>query len=141
MAIARTGVYVDDYLEYASRLPAELQRLLNTIRELDERTQGMINQTREQTKYCLGMSSHGSKKGNTEDDEVALEKMHKDMEASQDNAPSLCTEKVLYLLEQQQIVIEVLRTCHILSCPTCHIYITVEKITGYIYKRLIGMHE
>ncbi|XP_057484933.1 PHD finger protein ING2-like [Actinidia eriantha] len=40
MAIARTGVFVDDYLEYASTLPAELQRLLNTIRELDERSQG-----------------------------------------------------------------------------------------------------
>ena len=83
MAIARTGVFVDDYLECeflsipitippdlslciyiyiyvyvcvcvyiyplnfkfefgtdASTLPAELQRLLNTIRELDERSQG-----------------------------------------------------------------------------------------------------
>ncbi|GAB2266797.1 hypothetical protein Dimus_001786 [Dionaea muscipula] len=39
MAIARTGVFVDDYLEYANTLPAELQRLLNTIRELDERSQ------------------------------------------------------------------------------------------------------
>jgi hypothetical protein len=39
MAIARTGVYVDDYLEYASTFPAELQRLLNTVRELDERSQ------------------------------------------------------------------------------------------------------
>ncbi|GAB4851455.1 hypothetical protein Ancab_030857 [Ancistrocladus abbreviatus] len=41
------------------------------------------------------MSSHGSKKGNTEDDEAILDKMHKDIEASQDNALSLCTEKVL----------------------------------------------
>ncbi|GAB4843718.1 PHD finger protein ing2 [Ancistrocladus abbreviatus] len=94
MAIARTGVYVDDYLEYASTLPAELQRLLNTIRELDERSQGMINQTRQQIKYCLG-SSHGSKKGSTEDDEAAFEKIFRDIEASQDNALSLCTEKVL----------------------------------------------
>lgn len=77
MAIARTGVFVDDYLECnfllqftinfsfklllffnfssinwfcnfyefcnidASTLPAELQRLLNTIRELDDRSQGI----------------------------------------------------------------------------------------------------
>ncbi|KAM0000288.1 putative ING family protein [Helianthus debilis subsp. tardiflorus] len=41
MAIARTGVFVDDYLEYANTLPAELQRLLNTIRELDDRSQCM----------------------------------------------------------------------------------------------------
>lgn len=77
MAIARTGVFVDDYLECemlltsythayihsyiskivmkeevitvslfvckdSSTLPAELQRLLNTIRELDERSQGSV---------------------------------------------------------------------------------------------------
>ncbi|KAJ0816485.1 putative inhibitor of growth histone-binding protein [Helianthus annuus] len=43
MAIARTGVFVDDYLEYANTLPAELQRLLNTIRELDDRSQSDKN--------------------------------------------------------------------------------------------------
>ncbi|KAG5107560.1 hypothetical protein JHK84_044467 [Glycine max] len=104
MAIARTGVYVDDYLEYASTLPAELQRLLNTVRELDDRSQSMITQTRQQTKYCMGFSSHGSKKGNhhsynnnygNEDDNAAIEKMRKEIEANQDSALSLCTEKVL----------------------------------------------
>ncbi|PNX93221.1 PHD finger protein ing2-like [Trifolium pratense] len=105
MAIARTGVYVDDYLEYANTLPAELQRLLNTVRELDERSQSMINQTRQQTKYCMGFSSHGSKKGNhnhnynnnyaNEDDDASIEKMRKEIEVNQDSALSLCTEKVL----------------------------------------------
>ncbi|KAF3942937.1 hypothetical protein CMV_030456 [Castanea mollissima] len=124
MAIARTGVYVDDYLEYANTLPAELQRLLNTIRELDERSQSMMNQTRQQTKYCLGLASQSSKKGNNsnyinnnnnnnnnnsnnynysnynnsngnEEDDAAFEKMRKDIEANQDSALSLCTEKVL----------------------------------------------
>ncbi|XP_048334231.1 PHD finger protein ING2 isoform X2 [Ziziphus jujuba] len=108
MAIARTGVFVDDYLEYASTLPAELQRLLNTIRELDERSQSMISQTRQQTKYCLGLSSQSSKKGNNnngnnnyyhynnnnDEDEAAIEKMRKEIEAHQDNALSLCTEKI-----------------------------------------------
>lgn len=102
MAIARTGVYVDDYLEYASTLPAELQRLLNTIRELDERSQGMINQTRQQTKYCLGMSS---KKGhNGEDDEAMLERLRKEIEASQDSALSLCTEKVLLARQAHDLI-------------------------------------
>ncbi|KAF9592073.1 hypothetical protein IFM89_011823 [Coptis chinensis] len=91
MAIARTGVYVDDYLEYSSTLPAELQRLLNTMRELDERSQGIVNQTREQTKYCLAQSL---KRGYQEEDEVAMEKMRKDIESNQENALSLCTEKV-----------------------------------------------
>ncbi|KAL2923217.1 PHD finger protein ING2 [Bienertia sinuspersici] len=96
MAIARTGVYVDDYLEYASTLPAELQRLLNTIRELDERSQGMINQTRQHTKFCLGISSQNSRKGyNGENDEAELEKLSREIEGIQNNALSLCTEKVL----------------------------------------------
>ncbi|KAG6738443.1 hypothetical protein POTOM_058062 [Populus tomentosa] len=72
MAIARTGVYVDDYLEYANTLPAELQRLLNTIRELDERSQ--------------------------------FEKMRKDIEANQDNALILCTEKVLLARQAYELI-------------------------------------
>ncbi|OIW21300.1 hypothetical protein TanjilG_31629 [Lupinus angustifolius] len=117
MAIARTGVYVDDYLEYASTLPAELQRLLNTVRELDERSQSMINQTRQQTKYCMGFASHGSKKGNyvsghnynnnnyvNEEDDAAIEKMRKEIEANQDSALSLCTEKVLLARQAYDLI-------------------------------------
>eukprot|EP00262_Sarcandra_glabra_P012773 TRINITY_DN3364_c0_g1_i1.p1 TRINITY_DN3364_c0_g1~~TRINITY_DN3364_c0_g1_i1.p1 ORF type:complete len:259 (+),score=46.77 TRINITY_DN3364_c0_g1_i1:139-915(+) len=96
MAIARTGVFVDDYLEYSSTLPAELQRLLSTMRELDERSQTMINQTRDQTRYCLGLPYQGSRKVPLEeDDEAGFEKVRKEIEANQDNALSLCTEKVL----------------------------------------------
>ncbi|XP_074574597.1 PHD finger protein ING2 [Curcuma longa] len=105
MAIARTGVYVDDYLEYSSTLAAELQRLLSTMRELDERAHGIINQTKEQTRYCLGIPSHISKKVSHEDLEADLEKMKKEIEASQENALSLCTEKVL-LAQQAYDLIE-----------------------------------
>ncbi|KAK3013283.1 hypothetical protein RJ639_008191 [Escallonia herrerae] len=101
MAIARTGVYVDDYLEYASTLPAELQRLLNTVRELDDRSQAMINQTRQQTKYCLGLASQASKKGNYEEDDPVL---RKEIEANQDNALSLCTEKVLLARQAYDLI-------------------------------------
>ncbi|PRQ45941.1 putative chromatin regulator PHD family [Rosa chinensis] len=100
MAIARTGVYVDDYLEYASTLPAELQRLLNTIRELDERSQSMIHQTRQQTKHCLGLS----KKWNSEEDEASIDKMRKEIEANQENAVSLCTEKVLLAKQAYDLI-------------------------------------
>ncbi|KAF2288231.1 hypothetical protein GH714_005190 [Hevea brasiliensis] len=110
MAIARTGVYVDDYLEYASTLPAELQRLLNTIRELDERSHSMINQTRQQTNYCLGLALQGSKRGNgtynngSNEEDDAVERMRKDMEANQDNALSLCTEKVLLARQAYDLI-------------------------------------
>ncbi|KDP42993.1 hypothetical protein JCGZ_25179 [Jatropha curcas] len=111
MAIARTGVYVDDYLEYASTLPAELQRLLNTIKELDERSHSILNQTRQQTKYCLGLASQSSKRGNgiafnnsnSEEDDV-VERMRKDIEANQDNALSLCTEKVLLARQAYDLI-------------------------------------
>ncbi|KAL5708664.1 PHD finger protein ing2 [Ranunculus cassubicifolius] len=100
MAIARTGVYVDDYLEYSSTLPAEFQRLLNTMRELDERSQGLMNQTREQTKYFLGQSS---KRGYQEEDET-MEKMRKEIESNQENALSLCTEKVLLARQAYDLI-------------------------------------
>ncbi|CAL9780130.1 unnamed protein product, partial [Musa acuminata subsp. burmannicoides] len=104
MAIARTGVFVDDYLEYSSTLAAELQRLLSTMRELDERAHGIINQTKEQTRYCLGMPSHYSKKVIHEDDEAEFEKMKKEIEASQENALSLCTEKVLLAQQAYELI-------------------------------------
>ncbi|KAK8689498.1 hypothetical protein V6N13_088214 [Hibiscus sabdariffa] len=108
MAIARTGVYVDDYLEYSSTLPAELQRLLNTIRELDERSQSMINQTRQQTEYCLGLAANRgngiSYVNNSHEDEETIEKMRKDIEASQANALSLCTEKVLLARQAYDLI-------------------------------------
>lgn len=74
----------------------------------------MVNQTRQQTKYCLGLSSHGSKKGNhnsshnynnyNEEDDTAIEKMRKEIEANQDSALSLCTEKVLLARQAYDVV-------------------------------------
>lgn len=57
----------------------------------------MINQTRQQTRYYLGLSSQGSRKGNInhEEDDAVTEKIRKDIEANQESALSLCTEKVL----------------------------------------------
>ncbi|XP_076890758.1 PHD finger protein ING2-like isoform X2 [Bidens hawaiensis] len=104
MAIARTGVFVDDYLEYASTLPAELQRLLNTIRELDDRSQSMINQTRQQTKNCLDIASQNYYTGNQEDADMDFEKMKRVIEANQDNALNLCTEKVLLARQAYDLV-------------------------------------
>ncbi|XXG83285.1 hypothetical protein AAC387_Pa10g1076 [Persea americana] len=95
MPIARTGVFIDDYLEYSSTLPSELQRLLNTIAELDERSQATINQTRDQTKFCLWLTSQTSEKENPEeDDATTFEEMRKEIETNQDNALKLSTEKV-----------------------------------------------
>lgn len=71
----------------------------------------MIHQTRQQTKYCLGLSSQSSKKwnnnhnyNNNEEDEAAIEKIRKEIEANQDNALSLCTEKVLLAQQAYDLV-------------------------------------
>ncbi|XP_051132466.1 PHD finger protein ING2-like [Andrographis paniculata] len=104
MTIARTGVFVDDYLEYSSTLPAELQRLLNTIRELDERSQAMINQTRQQTKYCLDVASQGGSTYGRNDEDEAFEKLQKEIEANQDSAVKLCTEKILLAQQAYDLI-------------------------------------
>lgn len=103
MAIARTGVFVDDYLEYSSSLPAELQRLLSTMRELDDRSQTMISQTKEQTNYCLSFPSQHSKKA-TPDQEEMVDKLRKEIETNQENALSLCTEKVLLAQQAYDLI-------------------------------------
>lgn len=103
MAIARTGVYVDDYLDYMSTLPAELQRLLTTMRELDERSQMMLGQTRDQTKYCLSFPSQSSKKATPEQEEM-IEKLRKEIEANQENTLSLSTEKVLLAQQAYELI-------------------------------------
>lgn len=65
----------------------------------------MINQTRQQTKYSLGISSQNSRKGyNGEDDDVGVEKLRKEIEGTQDNALSLCTEKVLLARQAHDLV-------------------------------------
>lgn len=68
----------------------------------------MINQTRQQTKYCLGLTSHGTKKGNNNNssngDDEATEKMRKEIEGNQDYALSLCTEKVLLARQAYDLV-------------------------------------
>lgn len=64
---------------------------------------GIMGQTKEQIKYLLGVSSHGYDRPNTDDDES--ERMKKDIEASQDNALSLCTEKVLLARQAYDLVL------------------------------------
>lgn len=63
--------------------------------------EAMINQTRQQTIKCLGMASQASKKGNNEEDDAAIKK---EIEANQDNALSLCTEKVLLARQAYDLV-------------------------------------
>eukprot|EP00850_Spirogloea_muscicola_P003476 SM000014S00264 [mRNA] locus=s14:356709:358692:+ [translate_table: standard] len=95
MALTRTGVFLEDYLDYSSSLPQELQRLLSTMRELDERSQNLQKDIQEQCKICLSMPSlqHSKKVG--QDQQESVERLRKELEARQDKNVSLCTEKTL----------------------------------------------
>jgi len=97
MAIARTGVYVDDYLEYSSTLAGDLQRILSTMHELDERADGILGQTKRQIKYLLRPNM-------VDDEDPASDRVKKDIENSQDNALSLCTEKVLLARQAYDLI-------------------------------------
>ncbi|KAH7571720.1 hypothetical protein ACOSQ2_014704 [Xanthoceras sorbifolium] len=70
----------------------------------------MVNQTRQQTKYCLGLASQGTRRGNgnngIEEDET-VERMRKEIEGNQDNALSLCTEKVLLARQAYDLVSQI----------------------------------
>jgi len=52
----------------------------------------------------LGIPYHNSKKAILEDDEEAFEKLKKEIESSQENALSLCTEKVLLAQQAYDLV-------------------------------------
>lgn len=78
--------------------------------------EALINQTRQQTKYCLGLASQSSKKGNNGsnhynnnglDEDETIEKMRKEIESSQENALSLCTEKVLLARQAYDLVSDI----------------------------------
>ncbi|KAI4965261.1 hypothetical protein ZWY2020_054948 [Hordeum vulgare] len=104
MAIARTGVSRGRLLGYSSTLASDLQRILSTMHELDERAHGILGQTKGQIKYLLGCHPMGSSRPNVVHDENASEKMTRDIENSQDNALSLCTEKVLLARQAYDLI-------------------------------------
>lgn len=103
MAIARTGVFVDDYLEYSSSLPADLQRILSTMRELDERSHVLMAQLKEHTRLCLTLPPQYSKKVSAEQEEIA-DKVRREIETNQETVLSLSTEKVLLAQQAYDLI-------------------------------------
>lgn len=71
--------------------------------------EALINQTRQQTKYCLGLASKKGSGNNNHyntglDEDETIDKMRKEIESSQENALSLCTEKVLLARQAYDLV-------------------------------------
>ncbi|VAI21891.1 unnamed protein product [Triticum turgidum subsp. durum] len=76
---------------------------------------GILGQTKGQIKFLLGVPSHGFDRPNVVHDENASENMTRDIENSQDNALSLCTEKVLLARQAYDLVL--LPSSFSSSCP------------------------
>lgn len=64
----------------------------------------MINHTRQNTKYCLGLASQGGPFSRKNEEEEVFEKLQKEIEANQNSALSLCTEKVLLARQAHDLV-------------------------------------
>eukprot|EP00897_Mesotaenium_endlicherianum_P009849 jgi/Mesen1/8893/ME000535S08205 len=103
MALNRTGVYLEDFMGYTKSLPHELQRLLSTMRELDDRAQNLQHQIREQCRACLSMPPQHSKKTPPEQAEAAG-LARKEIRANQEKSVALCTEKVLLAQQAHDLV-------------------------------------
>lgn len=102
-----------------------------------------MGQTKEQIKYILGVSSHGYDRSNMDDDES--ERMKRDIEASQDNALSLCTEKVLLARQAYDLVL--LPSCcfHMVLSPMAygmlyfqfHLYFILENYVSSCFVSIL----
>lgn len=66
--------------------------------------EALIDQTRQQSHYCLSLSLEGSRKGSDEH-EPMVDRMQKEIESNQDSALSLCTEKVLLARQAYELVV------------------------------------
>ena len=111
--------------------------------------EAMINQTRQQTNYCLGLASQSLRKGNgsiyncyntnnNEEDE-AVEKMRKDIEANQDSALSLCTEKVLLARQAYDLVSFFYSKAFLINCFLQHLKLMLYGACWFI-RSLLGYY-
>ncbi|KAK9806927.1 hypothetical protein WJX72_007742 [[Myrmecia] bisecta] len=67
-----TIIYLENYVESTGPLPAELQRILNTIKDLDERSQVLADMIRANVDLCLSKPSQATRKiGSENANEVA----------------------------------------------------------------------
>eukprot|EP00899_Mesostigma_viride_P012258 jgi/Mesvir1/21032/Mv08080-RA.1 len=95
MALVRSGTYLEDYVEAVSSLPSELQRLLNTMRELDERAAALRVQIAGACQECIAMPCQ--QVGDVAIDEEQGKKLaalREDIERNQKTCLKLAQEKV-----------------------------------------------
>ena len=110
MAATRTGVYIDDFLDETGSLPAELQRLLSTMRELDERAAALQRQILSQAQLCLEMPPAGGGAGGGGGGGGGgraggqVEGLRREVKVTQDKHLGLCTEKVLLAQQAHELL-------------------------------------
>lgn len=55
-------LYLESYVESTAALPAELQRILTTIKTLDERAQDLLDTLKRNTEAIVALPPQGSRK-------------------------------------------------------------------------------
>jgi len=93
MAIPANTTYLEAFVESVGSLPSELQRLLNTIKEIDDRTQTLLASVRDRTDFCLQLPSQSSRKA-TPDQISEVVKVRDEIEKEQSLITQLANEKV-----------------------------------------------
>ncbi|GAQ84154.1 FYVE/PHD zinc finger-containing protein [Klebsormidium nitens] len=99
----RTGIYLEDFHEYVSSLPPELQRLLSTMRELDERAATLQDAVRAQCSAVLALPPLQFQRDDPEAVEL-VETMRRKIEAEQEHCLGLATEKVLLAQQATELI-------------------------------------
>eukprot|EP00227_Mantoniella_beaufortii_P013076 CAMPEP_0197590842 /NCGR_PEP_ID=MMETSP1326-20131121/12244_1 /TAXON_ID=1155430 /ORGANISM="Genus nov. species nov., Strain RCC2288" /LENGTH=145 /DNA_ID=CAMNT_0043156123 /DNA_START=1 /DNA_END=435 /DNA_ORIENTATION=- len=95
MAAAGINVltYLEKFVELSSALPTELQRVVHTIKDIDERLEALKAATKSRVDACIAMPSASSRQA-TEEGINATTKAKVEIETRHKNIMQLSTEKV-----------------------------------------------
>ena len=86
-------IYLDTYLETVTSLPSEVQRILNTLKDIDKSAQEVERQAQTKTERCLSLPQHSSR-NTTEEQKKELATLRKELEKDHDVLQMLANEKI-----------------------------------------------
>ena len=90
---APSRIYLDTYLETVQNLPAEVQRILNTLKDLDATSQDLEFQAERKAERCLELPPQSSR-NTTDEQKKVLAGLRSELEVVHKNLSMLADEKV-----------------------------------------------
>ena len=86
-------IYLDTYLETVTSLPSEVQRILNTLKDIDKSAQEVERQAQTKTERCLSLPQHSSR-NTTDEQKKELATLRKELDKDHDVLQMLANEKI-----------------------------------------------